>query len=101
VNDGLEKTKKAAWRLLAFRPRSESELRSRLTQKRLPPESVESVLADLRRDGILDDTRFAKLYALSRIQGRTFGKDRVKRELLAAGFPSEAVEGAMASIVRH
>jgi len=96
--DGLEKTKKAALRLLAFRPRSEKELRSRLAQKKLPAESIESVVEDLRGGGMLDDARFAKLYALSRIQSRTFGKDRVKRELMQKGLSGAAVESAMESI---
>ncbi len=96
--DGLEKTKKAALRLLAYRPRSESELRSRLAQKRMPAESIESVMEELRRGGMLDDARFAKLYALSRIQSRTFGKDRVKRELMQRGLSGAVVENAMESI---
>lgn len=96
--DETEKTKKAALRLLAFRPRSENELRSRLARKKLPVESIESVMQDLRRGGMLDDARFAKLYALSRIQSRTFGKERVKRELMQRGLSPAVVESAMESI---
>ncbi len=96
--EGLEKTKKAALRLLSFRPRSESELRSRLALKKLPKEAVEAVIVDLRNEKMLDDARFAKLYALSRIQSQTFGKERVKRELARKGLSSKDVEEAMASI---
>ncbi len=96
--DEIEKTKRAALRLLAFRPRSENELRSRLTRKKLPGEAINRVMEGLRADGMLDDARFAKLYALSRIQSRTFGKERVKRELMQRGLSGEAVENAMESI---
>ncbi len=96
--DGLEKTKKAALRLLSFRPRSESELRSRLAMKKLPNEAIEAVIVDLRGEKMLDDAKFAKLYAMSRIQSQTFGKDRVKRELARKGLSAKDVASAMDSI---
>ena len=96
--EGIEKTKKAALRLLSFRPRSESELRSRLAMKKLPAPAIETVIEDLRREKMLDDGRFAKLYALSRIQSGAFGKDRVKRELARKGLSAGDVTEAMESI---
>ena len=93
-----EKTKKAALRLLAFRPRSESELRQRLAQKKLPADAIERTVDELRQSGMLDDEKFAKLYALSRIQSRAFGKDRVRRELSRRGLSGASVENAMRSI---
>ena len=96
--EAVEKTKKAALRLLSFRPRSESELRQRLAMKKLPAEAIDAVVEDLRREKMLNDEQFAKLYALSRIQSRTFGKDRVKRELVRRGLSTADVEGAMQSI---
>ena len=96
--EDLEKTKKAARRLLAFRPRSESELKQRLAQKKLSGASIDRVVEELRRTGMLDDERFAKLYALSRIQSRAFGKSRVRRELAQRGLPAATVAAAMRSI---
>lgn len=96
--DDLEKTKKAALRLLAFRPRSENELRKRLAQKKLPQESVERVMDELRSQRMLDDERFAKLYALSRMQSRSFGKGKVRRELVQRGLSGPQVAQAMESI---
>ena len=66
----LAKAKKDAFRLLSFRPRSTQELRARLSQKGYKDELVETVLEYLSKQGLVDDEKFAKLYALSRMQGR-------------------------------
>lgn len=96
--DDLEKTKKAALRLLAFRPRSENELKERLARKSLSAPSIDRVVADLKKDGGLDDERFAKLYALSRIQSRGLGKNRVRQELSRRGLSGAQVARAMQAL---
>ena len=96
--DDLEKTKKAALRLLSFKPRSESELRRRLGQKGLTKGSVEEVMDLLRRERMVDDEQYARLYALSRMQSGSFGKSRVRRELTQRGLSGALVERGMAAI---
>ena len=93
-----EKTKKAALRLLAFRPSSESELRQRLAQKKLPVDAIEHAMAELRQSGMLDDEKFAKLYALSRIQSRPTGKGQIGFDLKKKGIPARLVESALGSL---
>jgi regulatory protein len=92
------KAKKAALRLLAFRPRSESELRRRLAAKKLSKADIDRVVGELRSEKALDDERFAKLYASSRMQSRSFGKARVRMELAQKGLALPQVERAMAFI---
>lgn len=96
--DDVEKTKKAALRLLGFRPRSESELRRRLAQKQLPREAVETVVDQLKKERWVDDEKFARLYALSRMQSGSFGKGRVRRELTQRGLTGALVERGMTAI---
>ena len=94
----LEVVKKAALRLLHFRPRSESELRQRLARKRLPAEAIDRVVVWLKKERMLDDEKFAKLYALSRIQSRVFGKGQIRRELSHRGVSPALVAKAMQAI---
>ena len=96
--DDLDKTKKAALRLLSFRPRSESELRKRLTQKKLPAESIERTVEFLYQQRMLDDEKFARLYALSRLQSRASGKGLVQRELAQKGVSAAATARAMEAV---
>lgn len=96
--DDTEAVQKAALRLLNFKPRSESELRQRLVRKRFPAEAIESVIARFQKEGMLDDEKFARLYALSRIQSRVLGKGQIRRELTHRGISPALVTKAMGSI---
>ena len=96
--DAIQAVKKAALRLLNFRPRSESELRTRLAQKKLPVDAVDQVIDELEKAGMLNDEKFAKLYALSRIQSRALGKGQICRELQGRGVSAALVSKAMEAI---
>lgn len=96
--DEWMKVKDDALRLLSFSPRSISELRSRLKMKKHPEEWIEKAVALLVKDGLLDDEKFARLYALSRSQSRPTGKNRIRQELTLKGLSSGAIESAMTSI---
>ena len=94
----LAKAKKDALRLLSFRARSTSELRERLLKKKYPAETVEEVISFYAKQGFLDDEKFARLYALSRIQSRPMGKKMIAFDLKSKGLPSAVVERALGSI---
>jgi regulatory protein len=96
--DDLETIRKAALRFLNFKPRSEHELRQRLARKKLSTESVDHVVMWLQKGGMLDDEKFAKLYALSRVQSRGLGKAQIRRELTRRGISPARVSQAMRSI---
>ena len=98
MNEGFEQTKKAALKLLAFRPRSEMELRRRLLEKKCDLESINRTITELTQSKMIDDGKFAKLYALSRVQSRAMGKPLIRRELQAKGLSSNCVAEAMRAI---
>ena len=94
----LARAKKDALRLLSFRPRSTQELRTRLTQKKYKTELIETVLEYLSKQGLVDDEKYAKLYALSRMQSRPVGKIQIRHDLKNRGVSEKAVESALGSI---
>lgn len=98
MDDETLKVKKAAWRLISFKPRSEKELRERLAMKKADPARVDEVVEALKREKLIDDERFAKLFALSRVQGRAMGRQLVRRELAAKGLDARSVERAMEAV---
>ena len=61
--DSLERARSHALRLLKFRPRSEAELRRRLIQKGFSSSVAEALLAEMKRQGLLNDSKFARLFA--------------------------------------
>ena len=81
----LEDALKRAYRFLDYRPRSEAEVRIKLTQLGYSQTTIETTLEKLRSLKFLDDEAFARGWALGRVQGRGFGPLRVERELQQKG----------------
>ena len=94
----LAKAKKDAFRLLSFRARSTSELRDRMLRKKYAPDTVQEVLSFCAKQGFLDDEKFAKLYAVSRMQSRPTGKRMMRFELQSKGVSAAVAERALGSI---
>jgi len=88
----------AALRLLAYRPRSEQELRDRLARKGFGRTTVEETLARVRGLGYLDDDAFARFWTETRQALRPRSRWLVASELRRRGVAQETAEEATASI---
>ena len=98
--DADEETEKAntiARRFISYRPRSESELRKRLL-KTFSPEAVSNSVAQMYREDLLDDSRFAQMWVDSRQQSRPKSKRAVKQELISKGISEQNAEQAISEI---
>lgn len=83
-------------RLLKHRPRSRYEVLTRLRQKGFSQESIESVLEQAARAGILDDAKFAHLWVEDRLARRPRSRRMLEHELRAKGIAPEQIEQALA-----
>ena len=91
----VEAACRAALRVEARRSHARGDLRRRLIQKQHPPAAVEAALARLVAQGVLDDARFARAYAATRLHcGR--GPARLLRDLLGQGVERRLAEAAVA-----
>lgn len=82
--------KDAALRLLAYRARSEAEVRRRLSQ-RYPPDIIEKVIASLRGSGHLNDEAFSQYWVKNREQHRPRGQRLIRQELLHLGVSGDVI----------
>lgn len=85
----------AAFRLLAFRDRSETELKVKLAEKGFGEEEIAAAIGRCRELGYLDDARFAReraRYLLS--SGRAAGR-RVVADLTARGIEETIAREAL------
>jgi regulatory protein len=88
----------AALRLLAYRPRSEQEIRTRLLRHGLPPDVIGATIDRLRGYGYVDDAAFARAWVDSRSAGSPRGQRLLRRELRGKGVDVEvATEAATAT----
>jgi len=91
----------AALRLLAYRPRSEVEMRQRLARRGLPEEVVQETIARLREQGLLSDAAFARFWVETRDQNSPRGCRLLWRELSAKGIEREIARQAIAAVAEE
>lgn len=85
-------------RLLGYRPRSISEIRTKLTASGVSPEAVEEQIARLIRAGYLNDADFARAWIDDRLRIRHYGRQRIKSELIAKGVDPEVFEADLEAL---
>lgn len=86
-----------ALELLARREHSRLELRQKLLQRGFPDEPVGLVLEQLAAERLLDEGRYAELYACARAD-KGYGPLRISRELRERGVPEEIVTATLVAL---
>jgi regulatory protein len=84
-----------AVRLLNYRFRAEEELRRKLREKEFASDVIEATIERLRRQGWIDDARFAVQYARALLRKRK-GRRRIAMELREFGVDDEVARAAIA-----
>jgi regulatory protein len=93
-----EKAKQRAFRLLAMRPRSEKELRSKLKERGFDESVVDTVAARLRELQYLNDESFARQWVHNLAVNRLFGNKRIETSLREKGVPQALTKQAIAEV---
>ena len=83
---------------LAHRPRSTAEVRARFHRARIEPEIIDAALAELERQGLLDDRRFAALWVDNRTAFRPRSARALEQELRRKGVDREVIEQTFAEV---
>jgi regulatory protein len=96
----IKRAKITAYRYLAMRARSRTEVEQKLAGKGFSLEIVGSVLAHLDRLGYVDDTKFARDWASGRVRARGFGRRRIEQELRTKGIGREIIGETLAGLFR-
>jgi len=84
-----------AVRALMRRAHSVHEMKESLERRSDDKAMVKSVLDRLKRQGMIDDARYAKQFARQRAEIRKQGKFRISRELRARGIPDRHIDSAL------
>lgn len=92
--EALEQALAHAYRYLGHRERTVAEVRRHLKRRRFAPATIESAVAELRGQGYLDDSRFARRFAEDRRTLDGWGAGRIRERLLALGIDAELADRA-------
>jgi regulatory protein len=86
---------------LAYRPRSEAEIRSFLLKRGYQPDVSDRVLEKLRSLNYINDGSFARNWALARAQSRGYGPKRIEQELTTKGIVPSVIREVMRETLDH
>ena len=84
-----------AVRALARRAHSVHEMKKSLERRSDDKAMVKAVLDRLKRQGLVDDARYAKQFTRQHAEIRKQGKFRIARELRARGIPDRHIDVAL------
>jgi SOS response regulatory protein OraA/RecX len=82
----------SAYRFLANRSYSREELKARLFRKGFEPEAIAHALETLALRGYLNDEEVALQWALSLVNNRGWGRDKIRAYLFRKGIASEIID---------
>jgi regulatory protein len=85
----------AAYRFLGRRDRTVAEVRERLEADAIEAEVADEAIAELMRQGYLDDARYAHRFAEDRRTIDAWGAERIERRLLAVGVEPALIAAAL------
>ncbi|MDR6224257.1 RecX family transcriptional regulator [Desmospora profundinema] len=89
------KANQAALRFLGIRPRTTAEVERHLTGKGFASRHIASVLSRMKREGYLDDRRFAREWVEERSRRKGYGPLLLRQELEQKGISPEWIEEAL------
>lgn len=95
--DKKEKIREAALKLLDYQDRTSSELREKLVKKGFSEEEAENVVLSFEESGLVNDERYASLYAQSKL-GAGKGSRWIKQKLREKGISDEVIENAIQEV---
>ena len=91
-SDHFQRCLNAATHYLSYRPRSESEIREKLRRRGFDSDSIEVVLAKLKKQGLVDDVSFAQFWRDNRESFSPRSQWLTRRELNQKGVAGEIVD---------
>jgi regulatory protein len=96
--DRAQRCLNAAFRYLAYRPRSEAEIRQRLLRRGFDSATADGALAKLRERGLIDDAAFARFWKDNRESFSPRSRRLTGLELRRKGLPADVIEAVVREI---
>lgn len=84
-----------ALRLLNSMPRTRHELSTKLLERDVPADAVETVLDRFEQVGLIDDAAFARAWVESRSRSKGFARGRLSQELRRKGVDAAVIAAAL------
>jgi len=97
-DDQLKKAIAIAERYCASAERSPRQVLDKLKKYRIGTDEAEDVILHLKNENFLDETRFARAFALDKFRFNQWGKIRITLELQRHSLSTTAIQNGLAAI---
>ena len=98
AEDSQEKAYQQALLFLGYRARSEAEVRKNLEKHEIPSEVIETTIARLREERLLNDEAFAQGWVANRSEFRPRSRRALAVELKRKGLAESAIQSATEAV---
>jgi len=88
----------AAYHYLGYRPRSEVEVKARLSRRGFDAESIEAVMSRLREQGLIEDLDFARFWKENRQAFNPRSRRLISLELREKGVSVEVIDQVLGEL---
>ncbi len=95
LGDEIKKAKEKGLAFLSYRARSTKEFERKLSERGFHQKTIQEVVSDFERVGLLDDDRFASSFARTKLIQKPVGKHVLLRELAIKGIDEETAARAV------
>ena len=95
TGEQLQRALEFAYRYLNRRERTETEMRQRLERGGFATPVIEETTATLVEHGVLNDSRFARLFVEDKRTLERWGNDRITRALIRRGIDRQLIAEAL------
>jgi regulatory protein len=96
--DSFRRCFNAALAFLAYRPRSESETRSRLQRRGFAEQDIDQALSNLKRLDLINDASFAGFWTENRTAFRPRSQRMLKQELRRKGVDTAVIDETLTDV---
>ena len=97
-DEGFEAAYQRAVSLINHRPRTEKEIRKRLTDKGIPDELIDRVLERLRSAKLVQDEQYARMWVENRVEMHPRSRRLIRYELFNKGISDEDIEAEIRAV---
>lgn len=94
----LANAKKRIYAFCAYQERCVSEVISKLEEFQLTQNQIDPIVAELVKEGYIDDKRFAEAFVSGRFNIKKWGKVRIRQELKMRDIPDHHITYALDQI---
>lgn len=85
----------------AYQERCHKEVQKKLKELRMIPEAVDQIIQHLIQENYLNETRFAQAFARGKFKNKSWGKNRITRELKLREISSFNIKIALKEITEQ